>query len=455
MKKLLMLLAVIVVIAGLWWWGSTRVSVLETEGKLARAEPGRVEVPISASGEARERQRVEIKAEASGTIIKIAVEEGDIVQHNQLLLQIDEEEERRNVDKATAAVEQATENVEIARLAYAQAVEDETSNIEIAQETLNLAQARFDYTEFDYDRYKKLDEQGQSNPTEMKRKLTDYATAKAELGRVRVELKRARHSGPRNVRRTEREISAAQARLRNAEYVRSDAQRRLRKTKVRNNYPSACRVVRIFVSEGVVASSAHTMIGAGTTLMELADISQMEVVAQVDESDVDKVVQMMTQGHKQRESGEPTSAPIDEDQPRYRDEVQVRFDALPRKVLGGQIIDVAQKPRMLAQIVTYDVRIRLYDDPRIESVRLGMQGTVEFSPVCEEGLCIPYEAVHKLGRDSYTVKMPNPDDPRGEEIDREIEVGLTDGSRVIVRAGLEPHEEFYVKLPQRIRKGED
>jgi hypothetical protein len=48
--------------------------------------------------------------------------------------------------------------------------------------------------------------------------------------------------------------------------------------------------------------------------------------------------------------------------------------------------------------------------------------------------------------------MPNPDDPRSEPIHREVEVGLTDGSKVIIRSGLEPDEEFYVKLPTRIRK---
>ena len=188
--------------------------------------------------------------------------------------------------------------------------------------------------------------------------------------------------------------------------------------------------------------------------MELADISQMEVLAQVDESDVDQVVRMKARGEKQRAAGNPTSAPDDQDAPRYRDEVKVRFDALPRQLFRGKIMDIAQKPRMMAQIITYDVRIRLYDDPRIDSVRLGMQGTVDFAPVSEEGLCVDYTAVHKVGRDQYVVKMPDPDDPRAEPTDREVEVGLTDGRNVIIRSGLDEGEQVYVKLPTRIRKGD-
>ena len=165
-----------------------------------------------------------------------------------------------------------------------------------------------------------------------------------------------------------------------------------------------------------------------------------------------KPEEMMAEGKKQRQAGDPTSAPGDADTLHYRDEVDVRFDALPREVFRGRIMEIAQKPRMLAQIITYDVRIRLYDTPGIESVRLGMQGTVEFTPVSEEGLCVDYAAVHKVSRDQYVVKMPNPDDPRGEPIDREVEVGLTDGRKVIIRSGLDDGEEVYVKLPTRIRK---
>jgi len=93
MKKLIILIVIVAAVIGLWYWGSTRASLLEEPGKLARARQARVEVPISATGEARERQRVEIKAEASGTIMEVPVNEGDIVQPEQLLLRIDKEEE--------------------------------------------------------------------------------------------------------------------------------------------------------------------------------------------------------------------------------------------------------------------------------------------------------------------------------------------------------------------------
>jgi len=454
MKKILVLIVVVVVIVGLWWWGSTRGSLLEEEGKLAAARPGRVALPISASGEAREFQRVEIKVEASGTVVEIPVKEGDIVEPGQLLLRIDQEEEQRNVDRAQASVDQAKESLAIAQIAYEQAAEDETLNVELARAAFDLAQARVEYAEFEYNHYKSLDEKGVSNPIEMWQKLTSFKTSKAELAQARVELKRAEDAGPRTVRSTGREVELAKHRLEAAKFALSDAQRRLRKTKVANNYPKPCRVVRIYVSQGQVVSSAITVVGGGTPLMELADISAMEVEAQVDESDVDEVVRMLAEGHEQRESGTPTTAPGEDGELRYRDEVEVKFDALPEKTFRGRIMDVAHKPRNVAQIITYDVRIRLYDHPEMSSVRLGMQGTVDFAPVSEEGLCVPYEAVERQERGRYLVRMPDPADPRGEPLERQVQTGLTDGKKVIIREGLEPGEEVYTKLPTRIEREE-
>ena len=452
MKKLITLIVIVAAVGGLWYWGSTRTSLLEEPGKLARARQARVEVPISASGQARERQRVEIKAEASGTVIEIPVKEGDIVEPEQLLLRIDQEEEQRNVEKAQATVDQATESLAIAGLAHEQAIEDNTFNVDQAQAKLDVAQARFNYAKIEYEHYKKLFEDEAANLREFERAQSEYLTAKAQLNSAKYDLKRAKDAGPRTVRRTAREIELTRHRLRNAEYTLRDAERRLRKTRVVNNYHSACRVVRIFVSEGQVISSAISVVGAGTPVMELADISAMEVEAQVDESDVDQVNRMMLEGQQQRQAGTPATAPSGDQEPRYRDEVRVRFDALPREEFIGRIVEIAQKPRNLAQIITYDVRIRLDESSSLDSIRLGMQGTVDFPPAVEQGLCVPYEALKRMERGRYVVRLPDPDDPRGREIDRDVEPGLTDGKLVVIREGLAEGEEVYTKLPTRFPK---
>lgn len=450
MKKLIIFVVIVGAVGGLWYWGTTRASLLEDAGKLAVARRGRVEVPISASGEARERQRVDVKAEASGTITDIPVVEGDIVQPGDLLIHINEEEEQRNVDKAQAALDQAEETLAIAELTHEQAIEDNVFNVNQAQASLDMAQARLRFATVEHDEYKRLWAEENANLREYERAVSEYYTAKAQHDKAKYDLKRAKDAGPRQVKRTAREIEATKARKRSAEYNLQDAKRRLGKTKVVNNYPLPCRVVRILVSEGQVVSSAVSVVGAGTPIMELADISAMEVEAQVDESDIHQVVRMMQEGRRLREGDVATGGPDDE--VRQADEVEVRFDALPRQEFQGRIVEIAEKPRNLAQIITYAVRIRLQDHPEIESIRLGMQSTVEFQPASEEGLCVPHEAVKKISRNQYVVKLPDPNDERADPIQREVEVGLTDGKLVIIRTGLEAGAEVYTKEPTRIRR---
>lgn len=451
MKKLIVTLIVLGVLTGLWFWAKSQGSVFSRQGKTATGRMGRVEVPVTASGQARERQLIQIKAEASGPITKMHVIEGDVVHPGALLLEIDQEEEQRNVDQAQAAVRQSEDQLDIAKLNHQQAVKDEPYNIERAEFNLEIAQARYDFARTEYDRIKKLYDDEQANYREFQQALTNHLSAKAELHKAVSDLDRAKDTGPRNVERTLKEVSAAQARLEQNQGRLQDFERRLKKTNVINTYKSDCRVVRIYISEGEIAVGAQTTVGS-TTLIELADLSAMEVTAKVDETDIASVVNLKQAGLAERQADQPTVHWEDDPQPRYSDQVRVEFDALPGVSFLGKIIEIAEKPQAVSQIITYDVRIRLDPSPDVPNVRLGMQGTVEFAPQFEEGLLVPYEAVRKVGGDEYVVHLPNTD-PTGEPIERPVEVGLTDGESVVIRSGLTEKEVFYTEMPRQIGRG--
>lgn len=452
MKKLIVSLIILGALTGLWFWAKSQGSVFAQQGKTATGSPGRVEVPVTASGHARERQLIQIKAEASGTIIKLHVVEGDLVKPNALLLEIDQEEEQRNVDQAQASLDQATEQLALAELNHIQASEDLDYNNQKAQANLDLAQARFDNADHEYTFYKDLYENNSANFREYDRATTEYFSRRAELTGAKLDLERAKTTGPRNIEKAAREIAASQARRRSAEYRLSDTQRRLNKTKVINSYNSECRVVRIYISEGEIAVGAQTTVGS-TTLIELADLSAMEVTAKVDETDIASVVDLQQAGLTEREASQPTVLWPDEEELRYSDQVRVEFDALPGTVFVGYIIEVAEKPQSVAQIISYDVRIRLDPGPDVDHVRLGMQSTIDFAPQFEEGLLVPYEAVRKIGGKEYVVHLPNTTDPMGEPTERPVEVGLTDGESVIIRQGLTEAEVFYIELPRQVGRG--
>lgn len=491
MKTLIIAVIIVLALAGLWYYTANQSSLFEQEGKTARGKRGVVEVPVTASGEAIERQRIEIKAEASGTVMEVLVDEGDLVQPGQPLLRLDEEQENRNLEIAKASEFQSQQNLDISKLAFEQAKTDKDLNIQQAETQRDIAQAEYDYALAEYKIYEKLSHEAQTNNREFLRAKSAMLQAQGTLAMREKDLEKIKLDGPRNILWKESELKLAESRLKSAELNRKDAEKRLRDTTVKNNYPSACRVVRIYVSKGYVVNSAIGIVGGGTPLMELADTSAVEVLARVDESDIDKVQRMLIEGRAERDAdpekakarlkptatfgasvegaaepeavegldqpaekeqaGHESPLTFDEWQPTFSDEVLVTFDALTRESFTGRIMEISQKPVTVSQIITYEVRLRLDEQPNLLRVRLGMQGNANFAPLRQEGLCIPYEAVSKMGR-RYVVRLPDPKNPRGEPIEHEVEVGLTDGEKVVILSGLDEQTEFYIKLPVRIQR---
>ena len=100
MKKIVITLVVLVFLV----WGMFGVvrssgSMLDREGELVTATYGKIDLPVNASGEAKEARRVQIKSKASGAIEEILVREGDRVAEGDLLIRLEKRDEQRNVNR--------------------------------------------------------------------------------------------------------------------------------------------------------------------------------------------------------------------------------------------------------------------------------------------------------------------------------------------------------------------
>jgi len=119
------------------------------EEKVARRD---LVAAVTASGKIQPKKKVDISADITGRIIRIAVREGDVVAKGQLLLQIDPTVYEANLQRAQAAfsstgaqVVQARSNRDQAQRALqrTQALRDQNPNL-IAPEQLEQAQTAFD-----------------------------------------------------------------------------------------------------------------------------------------------------------------------------------------------------------------------------------------------------------------------------------------------------------------------
>ncbi len=170
MKIVVAVIVLIVLVgAGWWWFSGTEASNAGTDAFLrtAVAERGNLVVSISATGRIDPIEQVEVKSKASGEIILLPIEVGDVVNKGDLIARLDSTTAKNDFDQATAdysvakvTVEQrdkelkrqeslfdkelAAENlVDDARLAYAQA----NAQLVRAKAALSTAQERLQDTE--------------------------------------------------------------------------------------------------------------------------------------------------------------------------------------------------------------------------------------------------------------------------------------------------------------------
>lgn len=451
MKKIIVVIFVVVVLGGGFWFLRSQHSLLEEPGKVAAASYGEITLPITASCVAKEPRRVDILSEASGTIIEIPVAEGDMVEKGDLLILIDKIDEQRACNQAKLAVDSAEANLQRLKLRAEYLEKELPYKIERAQAALHSAKEKRGFAEFEFERYKQLRDQGAETAREFERAKTQWLDALAAEATAEANLKSA-ELGEDEVKIAKAEVRVAETELATREEGLRDAEERLQETEIRS--PIDGRVVRITASVGLVVASTTRSFSVGNTLMQLVDTSEMVVEAQVDEADIDRVNELWTAGRLEaigREPSDPTTTSPEELAP---DEVLVKFDALRGKQFIGRIVDIAQEPKDIANIITYDVRVVLNTCEDLRRIRLGMQGTVEFRPNHAEGLCIPYSAVHRKGPDEFIAFVPT-DDALREEKEVPIEVGLSDGVNVIVKEGLKEGDSIYTKRPTRIKRGEE
>ena len=188
---------------------------------------------ISASGEVKPKKNVNISAQVPGRIVKIGVEEGQIVKEGDFLLKLDSTQYEANAERDRALI-----------LSYrAQLIE---------------AEARLEKDKNFYERQKRLyDEQLISRE--------QLETAKAQH-----DISRAQH------RAILYQINQAKASL-------ESSLDNLNKTTY--NSPMDGIITSLRIEEGEIALIG-TMNNPGTVLMTIADLSVMEIEVEVDETDV-------------------------------------------------------------------------------------------------------------------------------------------------------------------------
>ncbi len=219
------------------------------EVELTKVKRTEIIEKVSASGKVQPEVEVKISPDVPGEIIELRVNEGDSVIKGQLLAKI-------RPDNYISAVDRARATVNNNKASLAQA------NVQLSRTRVQLARA-----EIEYKRNKSLFEQKVISDADWVTAETNYKAAVEDVNAAVQQLEAAKYL-----------VQSAEAGLR-------DAQENLRKTTIYAPVSGTVSKLDVELGERVVGTSQM----AGTEMLRIANLNNMEVQADVNENDIVRV----------------------------------------------------------------------------------------------------------------------------------------------------------------------
>jgi HlyD family secretion protein len=383
-RKIIISLIVLVVLAGLVFAG-TRMNRKEgTPVAMGKVERVDIVSKVSANGRIDAKRKVDLSAHVMGQIINLAVREGDVVKKGDFLLQIDQKQLAASAEGAAASMR-------------ALISDRDSSRASLAEAERNYERARSNYAE--------------------------RIIPQAELDRARSALDSARA----NVSSINQRIGQAQANV-------TAARDTLSKTTM--TAPMAGIITALPVEEGEVAVIG-TMNNPGTKLLTIADMSEVEAVMEVDETDIPNV--------------------------KIGQRATVTIDAYPNKTFNGHVTEVASSPIARAGVsaggeaINFEVKIQLENPPA--GVRPGFSVSADIvTGTREKVLAIPIQSL--VVREKKEGKKSK--DEEGVYVHKDgkaqfvpVTVGLAGDSNIEITKGLTGSEEIVTGPFRALRELKD
>lgn len=408
-------LAVLAAGGGAWLYYAAGHNAVMVTVVLAAADSNRDgPIPVlTAGGYIIPRKEVEVSSKIIGRIVEMDVVEGRKVKEGDVLLRIDDEEYQAQVDAATGQLAAAQ-----ARLAELQAG-SRPEEIEAARAAVESAQATLDGRKQDLDRIEALAKERVVARQELDRTRTAYDVALAVLNEARKRYELVR-KGPRR-----EEIDAAEAAVRAAFGNLAYARTQLAYTVLRA--PITGTILEKLADKGELVTNINFggTRGAKSSVVTMADLTDLQVEIDLSENDVGKV--------------------------RAGQRCQIRLDSHPDEPMDGKVDEIA--PMADRQKATVRVKVAI-ERPR-DFVRPEVNARVTFlrdpdpaERAVAERIWVPNAAL--LDRPGGKFVFIAQD---GTAVARRVTVGGAGEKGVAVVAGLKGGERVIVEPLDKIADG--
>ena len=366
------LLVALVVLGGVWYWGD---GANAAEYMTAKVERGSLRNTVTATGTLQAVTTVQVGSQASGTLSALYADFNSTVKKGQLLAQLDPsvaqaqvQQARANLAQAQAQLQQARASVGQSQAGVAQSragitdarakasaagstTQNQQAGVAAAEANVAVLKAQMDDARSVLNQEQSLLQSGVISQREYLTAQTSYKTAEARYNQALAQLRMAQVSAQSAssagqaqaaaqieqaqaaAQQSQGSVAGAQAQVQNAAAQVEQARAALQLSEINLQHTTITSPIDgVVVSRDVnVGQTVAASLSAPTLFTIAQDLTQMQVIANIDQADIGLVEQAKS--------------------------VAFTVDAFPGEEFKGAIQQMRLNPQNVQNVVTYNVVI--------------------------------------------------------------------------------------------------
>ena len=303
--------------------------------KTVKALKGDLIIKISAKGIVEPNFKVEVKSKASGKVLTFPFEEGDYLKKGEALLHLNKNDETRSVAKANADLKSSEASLEISKTALLLQKNRYKTNLKLSESEVEEANVNLKDSLDNKNRQSDLYKKKYTSKESIEKSITNYKVNKENLTQAIARL-RASKDAIHDITMKEYEVELASAEVTRRQVALDESSERLEETDI--YAPINGVIIQKLVEEGQIISSGISSVSGGTPLAEIADMSRMFIMADVDETDIGEI--------------------------RVGQKVEVTADAFYGETFQGKVLRISPKGIVVNSITIFKVKVEILGDSK-------------------------------------------------------------------------------------------
>jgi len=421
MKKLLFVL-ILTCLAGLGLYFyplEVETDEPKIEYKTAEVKQGELLVKTSAKGVVEPYSQVELKSKASGEVLEFPYNEGDPVKKGQLLIRLDKSDETRSVLLAEADLTSANASLKKAESALILEKIRYKTDLQKSQSEVIEAEANLKDSSDKLRRQKDLFNQKIVSQEALDAAQREFKVNQENLNQAKTQQV-ATEKAIHDIAIKENEVEQARAEVQRKSIALEEKRERLTETEI--FAPMDGVLIQKLIEEGQIIASGISNVGGGTALAQLADLSRMFIITDVDETDIGKI----KEGQK----------------------VRITTDAFENKLMHGKVLRIAPQGEVESSITIFKVKVEILGKGKT-LLKPKMSANVDIIlKRARKAVYVPREAISNMDGKEFVAVL----NPQGDPEDIEVKTGIKNLIDIQIKKGLKPGQKIVLGDWKKIKE---